>query len=236
MNPELTASLLGMFLTLAVFSYLLEDNPLFRLALNIFVGVTAGYLVFVIGKFVLMPWLVQRFGLGTWGERGLAFIPLALAVFLLLRTARISPGRFSGLSKIVWAFFIGVASAVAIGGALTGTLLPQTWGLMQTFERGSLTQAAQHGWLALMGYVSSGGMVLVGALATLLSFHYGNVIVEGQALTSNALFTWLRRIGKFFVAAALGVIFAGIFQAGLTALIERVQMFIDLLQGPAWPK
>lgn len=235
MTPDLGPSLLGIFFTLAVFSYLLGDNPLFRLALNVFVGVTAGYLVYVACTLVLIPWTAARFVTGAWTERTLACIPLVLGIILFLKITRVASPRLTRLSGVVLAFFIGVGSAVAIGGAMCGTLLPQTWGLMRTFERELLAQEAQRGWLMLAGYIGNGSMVLIGALATMLSFHYGKFGIEGREISASRLFTWVRRIGKFFIAAALGVIFAGVFQAGLTALIERIQMLMLFLQGLAWP-
>jgi preprotein translocase subunit SecF len=51
--------LVGFILTLMVFSYLLGDNILYRLALYVFVGLSAGYLTLVTVDTVLLPWLNQ---------------------------------------------------------------------------------------------------------------------------------------------------------------------------------
>ena len=236
MTPELGTSLLGIFFTLAIFSYLIGDNPLLRLTLNLFVGATAGYLVYVVYRMVVSPWVLERFGLGNWSDRLLAIVPLFLGMILLVKTTGVFAPRLSRFSALALAFMIGVGSAVAIGGTLLGTLLPQAWGLIQLFERDTLLREWQRGLLPLAGYVGNGGMLLLGALTTLLAFHYGKEIGLGQAQMPNRLLPWITTVGKFFVAAALGVIFAGIYQTGLTALVERLDVLIIFFQGLVWPR
>ena len=46
---------LGFLLTILVFSYLLGDNPFFRLAIHIFIGVSAAYVALVTINNVLIP-------------------------------------------------------------------------------------------------------------------------------------------------------------------------------------
>jgi hypothetical protein len=236
MTPELGTSLLGIFFTLAIFSYLFGDNPLLRFTLNIFVGVTAGYLAFVVYQMVLAPWASERLVLGNWSDRLLAIVPLVMGVILLVKSMGIFAPRLSRFSRLALAFLIGVGGAVAIGGALTGTLMPQVWGLIQVFERDTLLGEWGRGLLPLAGYLVNGSMLLLGALTTLLAFHYGKDVGQGQVPMPNRLLPWITTIGKFFVAAALGVIFAGIYQTGLTALVERLDLFVNFLQGQVWPR
>jgi hypothetical protein len=40
---EFISALIGLVLTLMIFSYLLGDNPLFRFAIYLFIGVASGY-------------------------------------------------------------------------------------------------------------------------------------------------------------------------------------------------
>ena len=48
MSIDLLSAILGLIFTLMVFSYLLDDNPLFRVAVYIFIGVSAGYAATVV--------------------------------------------------------------------------------------------------------------------------------------------------------------------------------------------
>lgn len=52
---EVLLAALGAALTLCIFSYLLGDNPLFRLALHIFVGASVAYVCVIALQTVLLP-------------------------------------------------------------------------------------------------------------------------------------------------------------------------------------
>jgi len=73
----------GFLLTVCVLSYLFGDNPLFRLATSLFVGVAAGYAAVLLIYQVLLPRLVLPLLQGSLAERGLLVIPLALSGLLL---------------------------------------------------------------------------------------------------------------------------------------------------------
>ncbi|HLV33734.1 MAG TPA: hypothetical protein VKY59_01415, partial [Spirillospora sp.] len=47
----------GFVLTLMVFSYILGDNFLYRLAVYVFVGLAAGYIVVITWESVIWPWV-----------------------------------------------------------------------------------------------------------------------------------------------------------------------------------
>ena len=69
---------LGFLLTILVFSYLLGDNPFFRLAVHIFIGVSAAYVALVTINNVLIPRLIMPLIGGSRGEMILSillFIP-----------------------------------------------------------------------------------------------------------------------------------------------------------------
>src|SRR5512141_2709771 len=108
----------GAILTLLVFSYLLGDTPLFRLAQAIFVGVAIGYGLNVAVQLILIPQLVDK--LVTPNPSWIYFVPLTLGVLLLLKVRT----AWSSFGNISVAYLFGVGAALAIGGALTGALVP----------------------------------------------------------------------------------------------------------------
>ena len=55
MSMEVISALVGLILTLMVFSYLIGDNPLFRFAIYLFIGVSSGYAAAVVLRSVLLP-------------------------------------------------------------------------------------------------------------------------------------------------------------------------------------
>ncbi len=206
----------GAILTLLVFSYLLKDTPLFRIAQAIFVGVTVGYAATVAINSILIPRLVIPLLTNTnltWP----LFIPLVLGVLLFakLRTAWASLGNPS------IAFLFGVGSALAIGGALSGALVPQ---LMATIVSFSPTQ----GWETIVSNL----LLVVGTIGAFLSFRF--IIPSPQRPAGRALNAVARgwgNFGRWFILIAFGAIFADTAVSRISVLISRVYYLLhDWLQ------
>ena len=111
-------TLIAAILTFMVWSYLLGDNPAFRIAEHLFVGTAVGYAVVVSWFNVVQPAL---FGAVAPRSPVLAAVPLFLCLLLM---AKLHPA-WSGIGNISVAFLLGVGAALAVGGALFGTLWPQ---------------------------------------------------------------------------------------------------------------
>ena len=58
-TTDLIASFLASVLTIMVLSYLIGDNPLFKLAMYLLIGVAAGYVGAVAVHNVLIPGLIE---------------------------------------------------------------------------------------------------------------------------------------------------------------------------------
>lgn len=210
---ELIGTAVGIFMTLAVFSYLIGDNFLFRLAVHLFIGVSAGYVLAVTVFGVLIPQLGVPLLFGTMAERGLVLLPLLLSALLL---AKISP-RIASLGSVPMAFLVGVGAAAAAGGALFGTLFPQTWATM-----GSLSSPGST--------IINGLFLLVGTVSTLLYFNFAGRAKSQGAANGTDLLAILRLVGGAFIAVAFGVIFAGVYTASAAALIERLSAVWDFIR------
>src|SRR5258708_27440430 len=83
--PDLVTGAIAFLLTLMVLSYLIGDNPLFRVAVYIFVGVSAGYVAVVAYRQVLMPDLIPPLITRSPLQRALLSIPPPLCVFFLMK-------------------------------------------------------------------------------------------------------------------------------------------------------
>ncbi len=90
MSIEVISGFIGLVLTLLVFSYLIGDNPLFRFAIYLFIGVSSGYAAFAAWQYVLWPRLFSPFffQLGNLNQLLLLAVPLFLSLSLL---AKLSP-------------------------------------------------------------------------------------------------------------------------------------------------
>ncbi|MDO9300738.1 MAG: hypothetical protein Q7T89_05110, partial [Anaerolineales bacterium] len=162
-SPDLINLLTGgisFLFTLLIFSYVLGDNPLFRIAVYIFVGVSSGYIASVAWWQVVMPRLVYPFmsaiSSGTMLEMGLMLAPLLGALMLLIFP------HVTGLGRIPVAFLVGVGAAVTIAGALIGTLIPQVMGTINAFDL-SAASARNVGFIEA---ISSGVIILAGTVLT----------------------------------------------------------------------
>ena len=94
-------------LTLFIFSFLYKDNPLFKLAEHLYVGISVGYTIVkaydtVVVRLIYEPMVKQ----GDWS----LLFPLGIGVLML---ARYVP-KASWLSRIAFAFVVGVGSGLAM--------------------------------------------------------------------------------------------------------------------------
>ena len=163
MSIEIISALIGLILTLMIFSYLIGDNPLFRIAVYLFIGVASGYAATVVWYNVLIPRLFQRLATGDPNQLLLTVIPLIFGVSLL---AKLSP-RISWIGSFAMAVLVGVGAAAAVGGALIGTLMPQFRAAIDAFD----IRSAGGGANALLKLVE-GTVMFFGTVFTLASFHF----------------------------------------------------------------
>jgi hypothetical protein len=215
MSIELISAFVGLILTVLVFSYLIGDNPLFRFAIYLFIGVSSGYAATAVWHNVLMPRLFTR--LDDLNQLILLIVPLILGISLL---AKLSP-RISWLGNFAMAVLVGVGAATAVGGALIGTLLPQAEAAMNMFDPGA------PGGGSFFARLFQGGVMLIGTVLTLASFHYTLGRAADGAAKSNRILDGVAWAGRLFLAITLGVLFAGVYMAALTAMIERLSSLIN---------
>lgn len=199
MTPETLDTIAGwasLVLTLLVFSYLLGDNFLYRIGVHILVGVAAATITIVAVESVIIPWIDDTI-LAEQGERSSALmtavrvvgtIPFLIGALLLFKTsARLAPVGNLGL-----AFIIGTGTAVALVGAVAGSIVPLSKEAGETL-----------GDEAVDGIV-----ILIGTITTLLYFQYIAVERSGEVQRARPLKP-LSMIGQFFIVLTLGALYAG---------------------------
>lgn len=216
-------AVLGFSLTVMVFSYLIGDNPLFRIAVHIFIGVAAGFAAVVVINNVLLPRLIVPLLSGTSKERLLALIPMLLGWLLLTKIS----ARLAGWGNVPVAYLVGVGAAVAIGGAVTGTLFPQVQATINLFDLDFLQSFDAIQGLRLVNSL----IVLVGAAATLSYFHFGTLAGPARISGIRSFVDGLGQVGQVFIAIAFGFLFAGVYSASMAALVERVAFMVDFVKS-----
>lgn len=214
-----TADLIWTFasfvLTLLVLSYLLGDNPLFRFATALFVGVAAGYVLVVSLYQVVWPKLIWRLIQPevSLPEKGLLLVPLVLSILLMLK---LFP-KISRAGNGAMAYLVGTGAAVAIGGAVLGTLFPQSIATANLFDLSAPPPGSSTG-----GQLLEGLFMVVGVSATLVYFYFGVRAKPDQAAQRNPAVEVTAQVGQIFIAITLGALFAGVYLAAISALVERV--------------
>ena len=226
---ELTSGLIAAVLTLLVFSYMLGDNPLFRFAVHLFVGVSAGLAAAVAIRSIILPHLIHPLFSMFSGEINLwsflPLIPLGLSLLLLTKLS----GRISRIGNVVMAFLVGIAAAAAVGGGLFGTLIPQ----MNAASRLLIQSSGpfNNPLDGLIDFLAFRLLGLIGTVLTLIYFQFGTL---AEPKTTGRRPAWLERLaqtGHLFIAVTFGTIFAGVFSAAIVAFIERWAFLLSLFTG-----
>ncbi|MBK9112718.1 MAG: hypothetical protein IPM88_13845 [Nitrospira sp.] len=105
-------------LTLFILSFLYEDNPLFKLAEHLYVGVSLGYTIVktydtVVMTLILRPILDK----GEWS----LLIPVAIGMLMLTRYVP----KAAWLSRYAFAFIVGIGAGLAIPRTISSFILKQ---------------------------------------------------------------------------------------------------------------
>jgi hypothetical protein len=137
---------IGAVLTLAVFSFLYKENPLFRIAEHMLIGVAAGYALVTYWESTLLPLLVRPLVLE---KELLLFIPLTLGLLLFLRFVP----RWAWLGRIPLAFVLGAVSGAAIPAYTQAQIIKQVQSTM-------------------LPLTSIGNVVVVAAVCTVLLYFF----------------------------------------------------------------
>lgn len=206
----------GFILTLMIFSYLLGDNFLYRLALYIFVGLVAGYVTMVTVEGVLLPWFRAAVLSGDASAQVAGIIPLAIGGLLLFKAIN----RLNRLANIGLAYIIGIGTAVAVVGAVSGTVIPLT---SATADSLAQTEA---------GALLNGILIVIGVICTLIYFQYSARRIPGSDLTRRgALVQSLASVGQWVIVITLGALYGGAILSGLVIFSDRIAYLLSRVIG-----
>ncbi len=211
------------FLTLSIFSFLYRDNPFYKLAESIFIGVSAAYWMVVQFWSVIVPNLLGNLipelvrawampGLETTEPHLIYLIPLALAVMLLWR---LMPSG-GWISRWPLAFFIGVFAGMRMIHFLHGDFLNQIRNgivpLVVTDEAGLNWTEIIWNWISVLG-----------VLACLTYFFFS---IEHKGVVGR-----VARVGTWILMITFGAMFAFTVMGRIALLTGRLEfLFIDWLR------
>ncbi len=222
-TSQLLAGLAALVISLGLLTYLIADNPLYRIVSHLFIGVTAGYVALLAWYSVLEPQLFAPLAAAFSGGVGggdllnalrlllIQLVGLVGGLLILLKSAH----ALGQLGTLAVALMVGVGVAVAVGGALTGTLIPQVVATMVSLL--PLNAGSRWPELAVQGLFT-----VVGTLAALGFFYYGGRAEPGSPVDRPALVKPVAAVGQVFIGAAFGMVYAGALAASVAIFAARL--------------
>ncbi len=217
----------GFVLTLMIFSYILGDNFLYRLAVYAFAGLAAGFVTMVTVESVILPWLRATIGAAQASPLNLVVgaVPFVFGALLLARTTQ----RWGRLGSIALGFIVGIGSAVAVVGAASGTLIPLT---ARTVDETRVAAAVLNATDDSLGLLNS-FIVALGVICTLVYFQYSARRVPGSmTLTRRGLVTRaMGAVGQSFIVVTLAALYGGAILTGLTIFTDRMAFLLQRILG-----
>lgn len=195
MNAEVLQIWIGAFLTVAIFSFLYKDNPVYKAAEHIFAGITAGYYVALYLDTVVYQQLwVPVTHNGEWW----LIVPGILGLLIF---GRLWP-KLTWLARFGLAFVMGSTAGVFLASELHGNVLGQISGTMQI-------QTANGSPDILLT-----GLVVVGLLSTLIYFYFSKPHTGVLGVTAS--------VGIWFIMVSFGAHFGYTVMGRVSLLIGRV--------------
>jgi len=187
------------FLTLCIFSFLYKDNPFYKFAEHLYVGVSAAYWIVYYFYGVIIPnlWEPLYKGHNLW-----YLIPgiLGLLVF-----TRFIP-RFNWLSRWSFAFYIGIGVGVGIPAFFQGIIIPQM--------RASLVPLIDPNLLTTFNNF----ILVVGVLTTLFYFFF--------SLEHKGGIGGIAKLGIWFIMISFGASFGYTIMSRISLLIGRLNFLL----------
>ena len=220
------------FFTLAIFSFLYRDNPFYKFAESVVVGVSAGYWMVVGFWDVIIPNLVQRL-LPVFSKTyftpamdlptpeayvlNLAYlIPLVLGIMLIMRLVP----KCGWLSLWPLAFIVGTMAGLRLVGYIEGDFLSQIKAsILPMYVEGSdTTSTFRSAWSTFWASLSN-ILIVVGVLATLVYFFFS---IEHKGVVGGTA-----RVGIWYLMITFGAAFGFTVMGRIALLAARVEFLFD---------
>jgi len=198
-------TLVAAIATVAIFSFLYRDNPFYRLAEHILIGLSVGFTLVLLWDSVLTPKLfIPLFSQGNlW-----TLIPFVLSILMLMRVR----GAWSRFSKPVMALIIGAGAGLSIPARLDARILRQLSATIEPFSAMGLGQLSAAGiFNAILG--------LIAVVTVMIYFFYTR--------PDNKPVRAISQTGIYFLMIFFGATFGYTVTSRLTLLIGRIEFLLS---------
>jgi len=213
---EVFGAWVSAFLTLAILSFLYKDNPIYKLAEHLFIGVATGYVLIQTWVGTLEPNLVYPLreamtgppaeSLGQWLDHWKRLGAVILGVLVLARLSK----KAGWVSRWPLAMLIGTFAALRLTGYAQSDLVEQVNGTMVPLVGPDLPLLAWEGPSVINHLV-----LIVGVLCVLIYFFFS---IEQKGVVKHVAY-----VGTFFLMVTFGSSFGYTVLARVSLLIGRAQ-------------
>ncbi len=214
---------LGAFLTLGIFSFLYKDNPFYKFAEHLVVGVSAGYFVIILWHNGLQPNLFSRLNDGNFyllwlnSAHWWYIIPAILGVMMWTRFSH----KYSWVSRWPIAMYIGIGTGLTIPLEMKNRVVTQLYASMHNIE---WTGFLGNGFLdASSGY--SQLIIFFGTIAALFYFFFSK--------EHTGAFKGVAKFGIWILMIGFGASFGYTVMARISLFAQRIQD-LDHYTESAW--
>jgi len=191
-------------LTLFIFSFLYKDNPLYKFAEHLFVGVSAGFIVVQQFWQVLWPNLIEKMILTRTPEVWKYYFGALLCVLLFTRLF----ASISWLSRYTIAALIGTFAGLKVTGFAQAEVVEQVRATMVPL------------WIAGDPASSLNNIILaVGVITTLVFFFFSKE--HKGAIGGTA------RVGIWYLMVSFGAAYGFTVMSRISLLIGRLMFLLD---------
>lgn len=212
-------------LTLIMYSFLYRDNPLFKVAENLYVGVTLGYGAIQTWRQALRPEVFEPMFLAPTGDAFLhallhRSVPILLGILLVTRLSR----KYGWLSRYSYALMIGWGSGLAIVVVTHTYILKQLFAAVTPFQDAAGKELAtaslfSGAWFLHVALPMLGALVVMaGTVAVLWYFFFS---VEHKRVGGA-----VSKLGILFLMVSFGASFGYTVMGRVSLLIGRVQFLL----------
>lgn len=187
-------------LTLAIFSFLYRDNPIYKFAEYLLIGVSIGYALVITWSTTLMDRLFVPLSDGSdWP----LVIPLILGLLMFARLNK----KISSLSRLPIAVLIGAGAGLAIPAMLYA----------RTFQQLGATVSPL---LTESGWPDFTAMIVMVGVVTTISYFYFSRQHEGTLGVSA-------KIGTYFLMLFFGTTFGYTVMSRMSVFIGRIEFLLS---------
>ncbi len=193
---------MAVFFTFSIFSFLYNDNPFYKLAEQVFVGMSAAYWLVYLFYSIMLPNLITKL-FTDFGANVILLIPAALGIMMLLRLIP----KAQWVSRYPIAIMIGTSAGISMVRYAKSDLLSQISATMiNPFAGGTIS--------SIVGNL----LLIIGTICGVYFFYFSKKQEGISAVPS--------KLGIWFLMISFGASFGYTVMARISLLIGRLEFLL----------